>query len=67
MLHVSESWLFTKTNLQRVQHNDRAMIRQTCSIKPEEGHASRFAKLELENIDIEGFAGLDMWSSQNSI
>ena len=31
MLHASETWPLTKTNLQR---NDRAMIRQICSIKP---------------------------------
>ena len=33
MLHASETWPLTKTNLQR---NDRAMIRQICSIKPED-------------------------------
>ena len=33
MLHASETGLLTKTNLQR---NDRAMIRQICSIKPED-------------------------------
>ena len=33
MLHASETWPLTKTNLQR---NNRAMIRQICSIKPED-------------------------------
>ena len=33
MLHASETWPLTKTNLQR---NDRAMITQICSIKPED-------------------------------
>ena len=33
MLHASETWPLTKTNLQR---NDRAMIRQICSIKTED-------------------------------
>ena len=33
MLHASETWPLTKTNL---QHNDRAMIKQFCSIKPED-------------------------------
>ena len=33
MLHASETWPLTKTNL---QCNDRAMIRQICSIKPED-------------------------------
>ena len=28
MLHASETWLLTKPNLQRLQGNDRAMIRQ---------------------------------------
>ena len=36
MLHASETWPLTKTNLQRLQCNDRAMIRQICSIKPED-------------------------------
>ena len=27
MLHASETWPLTKTNLQRLQRNDRAMIR----------------------------------------
>ena len=31
--HARENWPLTKTNLQR---NDRAMIRQICSIKPED-------------------------------
>ena len=35
-LHASETWPLTKTNLQRLQRNDRAMIRQFCSIKPED-------------------------------
>ena len=33
MLHASETWPLTKTNLQR---NDRAMIRRICIIKPED-------------------------------
>ena len=36
MLHDSETWPLTKTNLQRLQRNYRAMIRQICSIKPED-------------------------------
>ena len=36
MLHASETWPLTKTNLQRLQRKDRAMIRQICSIKPED-------------------------------
>ena len=48
MLHASETWPLTKTNLQR---NDRAMIRQICSIKPEDmatvGSSELLAKLDL--------------------
>ena len=33
MLHASETWPLTKTNLQR---NDRAVIRQICFFKPED-------------------------------
>ena len=53
MLHASETWPLTKTNL---QHNDRAMIRQICSMKPEEVATVRssklLAKLELEDLHL---------------
>ena len=56
MLHASETWPLTKTNLQRLQHNDRAIIRQICCIKPEDVAMVRsselLAKLELEDLDI---------------
>ena len=54
MLHASETWPLTKTNLQRL--HDRAMIRQICSIKPEDVATVRsselLAKLELEDLDL---------------
>ena len=53
MLHASETWPLTKMNLQR---KDRAMIRQICSIKPEDVATVRpielLAKLELEDLDL---------------
>ena len=53
MLHNSETWPLTKTILQR---NDRAMIRQICSIKPEDVATVRssklLAKLELEDLNL---------------
>ena len=57
----------TKTNLQR---NDRAMIRQICSIKPEDVAMVRsselLAKLELGNLDLilreRRLRHLDTWS-----
>ena len=56
MLHASETWPLTKTNLQRLQCNDRAMIRQICSIKPEDVatvmSSELLAKLELEDLDL---------------
>ena len=56
MLHASETWPLTKTNLQRLQRNDRAMIRQICSIKPEDVATERssklLAKVELEDLDL---------------
>ena len=46
----------TKRNLQRLQQNDWAMIRQICSIKPEDVATVRSselqAKLELEDLDL---------------
>ena len=56
MLHANETWPLTKTNLQRLQSNDRAMIRQTYSIKPEDVAMVRsselLAKLELEDLHL---------------
>ena len=56
MLHVSEAWPLTKMNLQRLQRNGRAMIRQICSIKPDDVTIVRsselLTKLELENLDL---------------
>ena len=56
MLHVSETWPLTKTNLQCLQRNERAMIRQICSIKPEDVATVRSsklpAKLQLEDLDL---------------
>ena len=53
MLHASETWPLTKTNLQR---NDRAMIRHICSIKPGDvatvKSSKLLAKLELEDLDL---------------
>ena len=33
MLHASETWPLTKPNLQHLQQNDRAMIRQICNVR----------------------------------
>ena len=56
MLHASETWPLTKTNLQRLQRIDRAIIRQICSIKPEDVARVRsselLAKLQLEDLDL---------------
>ena len=56
MLHASETWPLSKTNLQRLQRNDRAMIRQICSIKPEDVATVRsselLSKLQLEDLDL---------------
>ena len=56
MLHASETWPLTKTNLQRLQNNDGAMIRQISSIKPEDVATVRsselLTKLELEDLNL---------------
>ena len=51
MLHASETWPLTKTNL---QGNDRAMIRQVCSIKQEDVAIVRSSELlgRLENLNL---------------
>ena len=80
MLHASETWPLTKTNLQRLQRNDRAMIRQICSINPEDVARVRsselLAKLQLEDLDLfferekaslVWACGAFEWCNQNSI
>ena len=69
MLYASETLPLTKTNLQRLQHNNRAMIRHICSTKSEDMATVRsselLAKLELEDLDLilrEKTSGLVMWS-----
>ena len=67
MLHASKTWPLTKTNL---QHYDRAMIRQICSIKPEDvamvTSSKLLAKLELEDLNLilkeRKLRCLGMWS-----
>ena len=36
MLPATETWPLTKLNLQCLQWNDRAMIRQICNVKPQD-------------------------------
>ena len=80
MLHASETWPLTKTNLQRLQRNDRAMIRQICSIKPEDvarvKSGKLLAKLQLEDLNLiferekaslVWACGTFEWCNQNSI
>ena len=56
MLHASETWPLSKTNLQRLPRNDRVMIRQICSIKTEDVATLRsselLAKLGLKDLDL---------------
>ena len=56
MLHASETWLMTKPNLQCLQWNDRAMIRQICNVKPQDIVTTRsnelLAWLDIEDLDL---------------
>ena len=56
MLHASETWPLIKKNLQHLQRNDRAMIKQICSIKPDDVAIIRssklLAQLELEDLNL---------------
>ena len=45
MLHASETWPLTKPNLQRLQRNDRAMLRQICNINPQDIVTTRAIEL----------------------
>ena len=56
MLHASETWPLTKPNLQRLQRNDRALIRQICNVRPQDIVTTRsnelLARLGIENLDL---------------
>ena len=56
MLHASETWSLTKPNLQHLQLNDRAIIRQTCNVKPQDIVTTRsnelLAWLGIEDLDL---------------
>ena len=56
MLHASETWPLTKLNLQRLQQNDRAMIRQICNVRPQDIVTRRsnelLVRLGIEDLDL---------------
>ena len=55
-LHASEAWPLTKPNLQRLQRNDRAMIRQICNARPQDIVTTRsnelLVRLGIEDLDL---------------
>ena len=56
MLHASETWPLTKPNLQHLQRNDRAMIRQICNVRPQDIVTTRsndlLVRLGIEDLDL---------------
>ena len=56
MLHASETWPLTKPNLQHLQWNDKAMIRQICNVRPQDIVTTRsnelLAQLGIEDLDL---------------
>ena len=54
MLHASETRPLTKPNFQRLQWNDRAMIRQTCNVRPQDLVTTNelLAQLGIEDLDL---------------
>ena len=56
MLHASETWPLTKSNLQCLQRNDRPMIRQICNIRPQDVVTTRsnelLTRLGIEDLDL---------------
>ena len=55
-LHASETWPLTKPNLQRLQRNNRAMIRQICNVMPQDIVTTRSNELivrpGIEDLDL---------------
>ena len=56
MLHASQTWPLTKLNLQHLQQNDRAMIRQICNVRLQDIVTTRSNELRawlgVEDLDL---------------
>ena len=54
MLHAAETWAMTVATLNRLQHNDRAMIRWICNVKAKDEvrSDSLLSKLGIQNLDV---------------
>ena len=56
MLNASETMPLTKPNLQRLQRDDRAMIRQICTVRPQDivttGSNELLARLGIEDLGL---------------
>ena len=56
MLHESGTWPLTKQNLQHLQWNDKAMIRQICNVRPQDVVTTRsnelLVRLGIEDLDL---------------
>ena len=56
MLHASETWPLKKPNLQRLQRNDRAKIRQICNVRLQDIVTTRsnelLVRLSIEDLDL---------------
>ena len=79
MLHASKTWPLTKPSLQRLQRNDRAMIRQICNVRPQDIVSTRsnelLVPLGIEDLDLilkektpmVWTCGTLQWCSQDSL
>ena len=78
MLYASETWPLTKPNLQCLQRNDRAMIRQICNVRPQDIVTTRsselLVRLGIEDLDLilektpmVWTCGTLQWCSQDSL
>ena len=56
MLHASETWPLTKPNLQHLQRNDRAVIRQICNVRQQDIVTAKsnelLVRLGIEDLDL---------------
>ena len=71
MLHASKTNQLTKPNLQCLQRNDRAMIRQICNVRPQDivttWSNELLVRLRIEDLDLilkgEDSDVMDMWNA----
>ena len=53
MLYVSECWALRKTDMARLEKNERAMVRWLCGLKPKDSTSMGAIRTKFKIVDLE--------------